>query len=939
MLSNPPLSNLHPRHRQHRRQNSTPTAFEAVKIPNLPNIQRRQPVSHRRGLSLDTRQHQIRQLQQHQQRQQQHSTTIDNRQDFATTTTTVSSSTTTNHPGLPTTPQHHVLREAQQQRIIARPGPSQAYANLASDGAFMVSPHPTPQHNQQQFDAAQCGLQTGPQFAGNGAAHISLLMRRNQAAFNANAQGAMTLNTDFDIFEPSPDSALSTPSFINYQDSPAFSQQGWASEGDASSSRRSSRRISNGIMDRVNKFETLGSVDGGSRPATPPTQNVTGMSCSHLTYRQTVSSMTDQTPGYFPPTPIETPCERMVKHQPRPTRFAEGYDESMEDTIKPRNRSKRASGVFQELRQQAEAMAASQQRANTMAMPLQSPDFMNLGNMSDEFVKIETGINTMHGSANGTPDLSHHSTPVTPYGSSFENGFHATNFDSQATMMMFHPNINLVPGNASASESCRESPHRRTDSLASIASAASISSLNIDETKTETGVTLDDISAHIEGPDPTDGKWTCVFEDCGKKFGRKENIKSHVQTHLNDRQYQCPTCRKCFVRQHDLKRHAKIHTGVKPYPCDCGNSFARHDALTRHRQRGMCIGAFDGIVRKVVKRGRPKKHRPEMDARLDKSARTRAKNKDSPNGSHSPSDASHSGYTDSSAPSSPSYHDDGFEDMLDDQPFQDLMENVPQSSGPQQQQQHNRTSSALSTAPMGLMANTAAMPTISPAAVTTAADMAGLVSIVADVSAPISSPAAMSDYSHASHLTGNGGNQTLLDPFNTSLDDSALGDDLGLPQQQPHAQQTAPQSPAKSVASHYTHNQPGTPPDLSASSSPPPSSAVTGADRFFPSQMMGGNGDAMGCAGTDMGVLGGGMCAPPTVAATATGVAGVSMAEDMDLYQALGAGGEDLVGGLDGLSGLGPYGALGGLVHGMPSKFDEEYGMFTNDDVSSYFGP
>lgn len=649
----------------------------------------------------------------------------------------------------------------------------------------------------------------------------------------------------------------------------------------------------------------------------------------------------------------------MVKHQPRPTRFSEGYDESMEETIKPRNRSNRASGVFQELRQQAEAMAASQQRTGTMAMPLQSPDFMNLGNMSDEFGKIETGMNTMHGTANATPDLSHHSTPVTPYVSSFGNEFQATNFDSQATMMMFHPNVGLAPSNGSASVSRRESPHRRTESLASIASAASISSLNIDETKTETGVTLDDISAHIEGPDPADGKWTCIFEDCGKKFGRKENIKSHVQTHLNDRQYQCPTCKKCFVRQHDLKRHAKIHTGVKPYPCDCGNSFARHDALTRHRQRGMCIGAFDGIVRKVVKRGRPKKHRPEMDARLDKSARTRAKNKESSNGSHSPSEASRSGYTDSSVPSSPSHHDDGFDDMLDDQPFQDLMENVPMSSEPQQQQQQQQQTqpatsmstqssasttttmngdslaSAPSTAPMGLVGNTGVMPTLSPAAVATAADMAGLVTMAADASAPTSSPAALSDYSHASHLTGNGGDQTLLDPFDTSLDDSGLGSDLGLPQQQT----APPQSPAKSVASHYTHNQPGTPPELSASSSPPPSSAVTGADRFFSSHLMGGDGDAIGCAGTDMGVLGGGMCAPPTVTTSATGVAGVSMAEDMDLYQALGAGGEDLVGGLDGLGGLGPYGGLGGLAAGMPSKFDEEYGMFTNDDVSSYFGP
>ena len=142
----------------------------------------------------------------------------------------------------------------------------------------------------------------------------------------------------------------------------------------------------------------------------------------------------------------------------------------------------------------------------------------------------------------------------------------------------------------------------------------------------ETNISLDEIAQYIEGPDPVDNKWTCKFDDCDKKFGRKENIKSHVQTHLGDRQFRCDHCKKCFVRGHDLKRHAKIHTGSKPYPCLCGNSFARHDALTRHRQRGMCIGAFDGVVKKVIKRGRPRKHRPEMDQRVDKASRSRQKN-------------------------------------------------------------------------------------------------------------------------------------------------------------------------------------------------------------------------------------------------------------------------------------------------------------------------
>ncbi|KAL6246019.1 Metallothionein expression activator [Rhinocladiella similis] len=158
----------------------------------------------------------------------------------------------------------------------------------------------------------------------------------------------------------------------------------------------------------------------------------------------------------------------------------------------------------------------------------------------------------------------------------------------------------------------------------------SISDLNLEPgisaSIEETNITLDDIAQFIDGPDPADNKWVCTYPKCDKRFGRKENIKSHVQTHLGDRQFRCDHCGKCFVRGHDLKRHAKIHTGNKPYPCACGNSFARHDALTRHRQRGMCIGAFEGTVKKIVKRGRPRKHRPEMDERLDKAQRTRQKN-------------------------------------------------------------------------------------------------------------------------------------------------------------------------------------------------------------------------------------------------------------------------------------------------------------------------
>ena len=158
--------------------------------------------------------------------------------------------------------------------------------------------------------------------------------------------------------------------------------------------------------------------------------------------------------------------------------------------------------------------------------------------------------------------------------------------------------------------------------------AQSIPDLELEDCVRDTGVTTEEIASFIQGPLPEDQKWSCLFEEtcgkpCGKRFARKENAKSHVQTHLGDRQFVCRVCQTPFVRQHDLKRHFKIHTVEKAHRCPCGKDFHRHDALTRHRQRGMCVGAFGGTPRKVIKRGRPKKARPSTEERSEKAAKTR----------------------------------------------------------------------------------------------------------------------------------------------------------------------------------------------------------------------------------------------------------------------------------------------------------------------------
>lgn len=86
--------------------------------------------------------------------------------------------------------------------------------------------------------------------------------------------------------------------------------------------------------------------------------------------------------------------------------------------------------------------------------------------------------------------------------------------------------------------------------------------------------------------------FTCTYKNCGKKFTRRYNVRSHIQTHLSDRPFGCSYCSKRFVRQHDLNRHVKGHLEARHCKCDCGKEFSRLDALKKHKLRNICIGGL-----------------------------------------------------------------------------------------------------------------------------------------------------------------------------------------------------------------------------------------------------------------------------------------------------------------------------------------------------------
>jgi regulatory protein SWI5 len=297
MLHNPPSTggDLAARQRQHRRQNSTPTAWEAVNIAPLPNFSNQRParVSHRRGLSLDQRPRLLPQT--------RLAPTM--RESFAM----VGNSATTNTDSPPE--QQHIQREAQQHRFV-NPGPSQQQQeqqlhNFLSQqqhqqqhqqqqqqqphrqnrhqrhesDSFLLTPHGTPgnQHFEDFLDSAQGHMGTNMIHPAYYMESMDAMMKKNQANFATNNSLADPLG--FNFFPAESTLSPTNLNFVFPKADPAGSGAAWMSEPEmmSSESRPVSRRISNGILDKMAKFEPL-LPDQTQRMVTPPAQNNPGKS-------------------------------------------------------------------------------------------------------------------------------------------------------------------------------------------------------------------------------------------------------------------------------------------------------------------------------------------------------------------------------------------------------------------------------------------------------------------------------------------------------------------------------------------------------------------------------------------------------------------------------------------------------------------------------------
>jgi uncharacterized C2H2 Zn-finger protein len=87
-------------------------------------------------------------------------------------------------------------------------------------------------------------------------------------------------------------------------------------------------------------------------------------------------------------------------------------------------------------------------------------------------------------------------------------------------------------------------------------------------------------------------EFTC--EHCDKTFGRKDNLKAHINTvHLKKRNFKCEHCESAFGRKGDLQTHInQIHLKQKDFKCDqcdyiCGQkgNLQRHINLVHLKQK------------------------------------------------------------------------------------------------------------------------------------------------------------------------------------------------------------------------------------------------------------------------------------------------------------------------------------------------------------------